>query len=607
MLPPSDSPPKLCAEQQDLFDLIIRGKNVFFTGSAGCGKSTVLKAAVEALRARGKQVDVIAPTGRAAIQVKGMSTWTYMGWTPDFHKYSLRKLKRMGFRTFVASRLKATKVLLIDEISMVENHHLERINACMKEVRCWDPDLKARADGAPAFGGAQLVVTGDFCQLPPVKPFQFCLNCGLETTVNVSGESYNCPRNHGPFMEEDKWAFRSASWKEAGYDCLDGFEVEQEGNFQVERYITRDFDGTLIACRDHHLEPRVLLRGGMLVILQVSLDFKRGLVNGSQGIVCGFEEFDLETFSSSQHDNKHMPSYPVFSGTHAALKQKQVTEFMKLQQPASLGDKGLTARGFWPWVLFHNGVKCTIYASCIINAIGDKEPYSLLHRTQVPLIPGWAMSVHKSQGMTLDRVIIDLSKAFAKGQVYVALSRATGLEGLRIDVVDRAEPPLLLDPQPQLFIILNVLLTSKARILWAIIQDTHDPVSTAYKGVLTAFSRVLPRESGNTDFTTLDIRDPALDLEMTGRASLEPELPDENGLTSIPRVAPDTMFLKWARSSWDDSSETQTETALHQGDQALKLEVATPGLISLIRFVDQIAVRADRTKVPASWAVFARI
>lgn len=503
----SNTPPKLCREQQDLFNRIMGGENIFFTGSAGCGKSTVLEAAVRALKARGKTVDVIAPTGRPAIQVKGISTWSYMGWTPDFHKYSLRKLKRMGFRTFVASRLKATKVLVVDEISMVENHHLERINACMKEVRCWDPNLQARADSAPPFGGVQLIVTGDFCQLPPVKPFQFCLNCGLETTVDISGESYDCPRNHGPFMEKDKWAFRSAAWKEAGFvcvnlreihrqhdtysiemlqrcrlgipftkrdietlmdhphnvekatkllctrrevtkvnldsfqklktpvhthNCLDGFKFEQ-GSFQLERYTTRDFDGTLIACRDHHLEPRVLLRGGMLVILQVNLDFKRGLVNGSQGIVCGFEEFDFGTFSDSEHNRRYTPSYPLFTGEHAALKQRQVTEFMRLQQTVSPGYKGLPTKGFWPRVLFHNGVKCTIYASCIINAIGDKEPYSLLHRTQVPLIPGWALSVHKSQGMTLDRVILDLSRSFAEGQVYVALSRAKCLEGLKID------------------------------------------------------------------------------------------------------------------------------------------------------------------------------
>jgi ATP-dependent DNA helicase PIF1 len=170
----------------------------------------------------------------------------------------------------------------------------------------------------------------------------------------------------------------------------------------------------------------------MLVILQVNLDIRGGLVNGSQGIVCGFEEFDLKKFSGVKHDRKVIPPYNLSSGEHAMLKQRQVTEFMKAQQTAPPGCMGLPVRKFWPRVLFHNGRKCAIYASCVVNAIGDKEPYSLLHRTQVPLIPGWAMSVHKSQGMTLDRVIVDLSKAIA-GQVYVALSRATGLEGLRID------------------------------------------------------------------------------------------------------------------------------------------------------------------------------
>jgi ATP-dependent DNA helicase PIF1 len=506
--PASDILPKLCEEQQNVVDLILGGRNVFFTGSAGCGKSTVLEAVVKELKAKHKRVNVIAPTGRSALQVHGMSTWSYMGWTPDFHKYSLERLKSEGFRSYVAARLRSTEVLIIDEISMVENHHLERINICMKAVRCWNSDLKGPASDAPAFGGVQVVVTGDFCQLPPVRPFQFCLNCGLETTLDTDGLWYNCPENHGPFMDEDKWAFQSAAWEEAGFTCvnlqeihrqhdayfigmlqkcrfgipfttdeittlmnhphkvdkatkllctrrevakinansfrklktpvymykaLDGFECWQAQHLQFDRYTFRDDDGHLSACKDHRLEPSVLLRGGMLVILQVNLDIEGGLVNGSQGVICGFEEFDLAKFLGGKHNRNETPSFNLFTGEHEALKRRQVAEFMKIQQKATQRRMGPTGKTFWPRVLFHNGMKCTIYAACVVNAIGDKEPYSFLHRTQIPLIPGWAMSVHKSQGMTLDRVIIDLSKSFVAGQVYVALSRATGLEGLRID------------------------------------------------------------------------------------------------------------------------------------------------------------------------------
>ncbi|XP_044723720.1 PIF1-like helicase domain-containing protein [Hirsutella rhossiliensis] len=91
----------------------------------------------------GMVVDVLAPTGRAALQLP------------------LDKLKTLAFRKHVRQRLRHTDVLIIDEISMVENHHLQRINVCMKEVRRW------KDDDPPAFGGVQVVVTGDFCQLPP--------------------------------------------------------------------------------------------------------------------------------------------------------------------------------------------------------------------------------------------------------------------------------------------------------------------------------------------------------------------------------------------------------------------------------------------------------
>ncbi|KAF5981301.1 hypothetical protein FBULB1_4867 [Fusarium bulbicola] len=145
--------PTLCKEQQDLLDLILSGRNVFFTGSAGCGKSTVLKAAVKKLRAAGKIVHITAPTGRAALGVNGVTTWSYMGWSIDSIKSPLSDLKSDSHRTTVKARLMETDVLVIDEISMVENHHLQRMNECLKSARCWSPQHNNYSPTAPAFGG----------------------------------------------------------------------------------------------------------------------------------------------------------------------------------------------------------------------------------------------------------------------------------------------------------------------------------------------------------------------------------------------------------------------------------------------------------------------
>jgi len=494
--------PELCPEQADLVRLILSGRNVFYTGSAGCGKSTVLKRFVKELRAINKKVDIIAPTGRAALDINGSTTWTYAGWTPDHHKKPLLDLKKAAHGKFVRKRLRDTHVLIIDEISMVENHHFERLNEIMKEARANDSHTTLKA-----FGGVQLVVTGDFCQLPPVKPFQYCITCGkgMKQTMTSAGATHTCRICEKTWPDEDKWAFRSAAWQEADfmhvnltnihrqkdakfinvlqkcrigtsltpkdtdlllnhrlnkmdhavklfstreevrrvnqtefdklssikhtYTCHDYFWHNPQHPHLKWKGVRNEWDGSLKALSDHRFEPLINLKEGMLVILLVNLDLSLGLVNGSQGVITGFERYDPAKLPKKP-TKKDADDENRIVGEYALIKEGNIKNFIESERNK---DK------LWPIVKFNSSnpnvetLTRTIFADCTINTLGDEEPYSLLSRTQIPLTAAWAMSIHKSQGMTLDKVVVDLSRRFEDGQMYVGLSRARTLQGLKVE------------------------------------------------------------------------------------------------------------------------------------------------------------------------------
>jgi len=111
------------------------------------------------LRETGRDVRIVAPTGKAALEVNGTTYFTFAGWVPSHFKKPLKDLRQGAHQKWVNLRMRAVDVLIIDEISMLENHIFERLNEVMKEAR----------SSHEAFGGVQIVVTGDFCQLPPVK------------------------------------------------------------------------------------------------------------------------------------------------------------------------------------------------------------------------------------------------------------------------------------------------------------------------------------------------------------------------------------------------------------------------------------------------------
>jgi hypothetical protein len=224
----ADPEPVLKPEQQKVVDLILQGHNVFYTGSAGCGKSTILKAFVKQLQLRGKRVKIVAPTNLAALNVGGVTTWSFAGWTPDSMKKSLDKLMQAAHGKEIWERFDTTDVLVIDEISMVENLLFERLNHAMKASR------GERYGGGP-FGGVQVIVTGDFCQLSPVRPFQYCIGCGweLERDNKYRPKEYRCENKYcreDIFYDVDKWAFRSKAWEECDFKHVNLTEIHRQSD-----------------------------------------------------------------------------------------------------------------------------------------------------------------------------------------------------------------------------------------------------------------------------------------------------------------------------------------------------------------------------------------
>eukprot|EP00250_Pteridium_aquilinum_P026363 c32898_g1_i1 orf=285-1964(-) len=426
-MPSAKSFLKFSKQQIEVLIAVAQGKSVFITGSAGTGKSYILGFIVRFLRDHwGPEcVYVTASTGLAACAVGGTTLHSFAGiglGTDDGETMAAKAFGKQECR----DRWRHAKVLIIDEISMIDGDLFDKLDYVARAVR-----NGLKNDNGRCFGGIQLIVTGDFFQLPPVKPgnprkyFAFEADCWdkcfdlqieLKHAFRQSDERLVGMLNEirkgchtAQTLEALKSCFRVLADDASGISATRLYPLKvnvREENMkelralanQVFKFSAHDSAASPIyrAMLDSlRAEKELELCVGAQVMLIKNFDTEVGFVNGAKGVVVGFD------------------SLPFKEGDLKKEEARLISPTMK-----------------WPVVRFAcNRVERIIGPEKQTLECGGME---VAKRVQVPLILAWALSVHKCQGMTLERVETDLSKAFDYGMVYVALSRVKNLEGLQL-------------------------------------------------------------------------------------------------------------------------------------------------------------------------------
>ena len=386
-------------KQKDALKILKAGKNVYLTGAAGSGKTHTLNEYISYLKNRGVSVAITASTGIAATHIGGTTihSWSGAGINDNLDEQAVERLVQ---KEYLYKKFEKAKVLIIDEVSMLSSRlfdSVERICRAMKR------------SGEP-FGGMQVVLSGDFFQLPPIAreggkadfihssdawgkmDIRVCYldeqfrhkDSSLENVLNEmrKGDLSSASKNKLMEICENNSASLKPIFPTRLYthnvdvDAENERELEElEGKARVYEMSSSGKSHVADSLKKGILAPETLRLKKKAVVMFVKNAFDEGYVNGTLGTV---EDFD----------NNGMPIVRTFSGDKIFVNQAE-------------------------WTVEEDG-----------KVLAKVE--------QLPLRLAWAITVHKSQGMSLDSAEVDLSKAFVPGQGYVALSRLRSFAGLSL-------------------------------------------------------------------------------------------------------------------------------------------------------------------------------
>ena len=396
--------------QDTTLAILKTGVNVFLTGEPGAGKTYVINKYISWLEAAGLSVAVTASTGIAATHIGGMTihSWSGVGARDTLTRYDLDQITT---KEKLSKRIKKTNVLIIDEISMLDGKMLDMVDVICRTIR----------QSTEAFGGMQVVCVGDFFQLPPIARQGDMMRYAFESRAWENLRPLVCYITE-QFRQEDELllsllsSIRRGEIEEDHYNLLKEQVDIAYADIEPTRLYTHNADVDAVNAEKlselkgkaksykmsargnkimheslmrNCLSPAVLSLKEDAMVMCTKNNFEAGYVNGTLARVVGFDSYEGNPIIETA-DKRRITIEPV------------------------------------SWEMAEEG---KILASI----------------EQLPLRLAWAITVHKSQGMSLDAAEVDLSKSFVYGQGYVALSRVRSLAGLK--VLGMNANALMVDPK----------------------------------------------------------------------------------------------------------------------------------------------------------------
>lgn len=384
-------------------EIMLSGESVLLTGPAGAGKTFVLNQFIKLAKAEGKHVSVTATTGLAATHLGGTTihSWSGMGVSDELPPRFADHVAK-GRREIIEK----TDVLIIDEISMLHDFRLDMVDEACRLVR--------KKPDAP-FGGIQLIMSGDFFQLPPIN----------------RGDS----RAGGFVVHSKAWeeldptiCYLEEQHRQDDEDLLDILNALRAGD------IRRHHAEKLLARVDTEPPADAVLTE----LHTVNIDVDR-LNEAKLDELPGDELFYTQSTTGSENYVENLQR-SVLAPATLRLKKGALVMAVKNATDRRYANGSIgTVIDFeptteYPLVQFRNGRIVSMVPDTWELRDGDKKRAGI---TQIPLRLAWAITVHKSQGMTLDAARIDLRKAFVEGMGYVALSRVKNLHNLYLHGINR--------------------------------------------------------------------------------------------------------------------------------------------------------------------------